>query len=202
MPTIAEQFLETEQAANALLDELECLKTETQNYSTASRTLDAAGQSLNGLVNETTDLAEGVRDVVLALREIGTPNLLEGLEGLAMRYTEHAEKLQSLNELVRQSADRTSAASTTVETAIGSLESKLDRHAKATEQLLQGITAGHARLEDILVAADRCTATLLQGITAGHARLLQSVRWATWAASATVAFSVITFVYLLMRHPW
>src|SRR5439155_10044163 len=109
MTTIAEQFLTTEQAANALLDELENLKAETQHYSTASMALDAAGRSLSSLAGDTADLAARVRDLVLASREIGTERLLEGLDGLITRCAEHADKLQGLDQLLRHSAEKTSA---------------------------------------------------------------------------------------------
>ncbi len=122
MPTIAEQFLTTEQAASALLDELENHKAETQHYTTASMALDAAGRSLSGLANETTDLAARVRDLVLATKEIGTERLLEGLDGLTTRCTEHADKLHELDELVRHFAENTSATSAAVEALAACLQ--------------------------------------------------------------------------------
>src|SRR6266852_8026011 len=115
MPTIAEQFLNTEQAANDLLDELENLKAETQHYSTASMALDADGRSLSTLANQTADLAARVRDLVLASKEIGTERLLEGLAGLTTRHAEHADKLQGLDQLVRHSAENAHAAGAAIE---------------------------------------------------------------------------------------
>src|SRR6266851_2637862 len=122
MTTIAEQFLTTEHAANALLDELENLKAETQHYSTASMALDAAGRSLSSLAGDTADLATRVRDLVLASREIGTERLLEGLDGLNARNSEHADKLQSLAELVRHSAEKASATGSAVEALAACLQ--------------------------------------------------------------------------------
>ena len=122
MTTIAEQFLNTEQAANDLLDELENLKAETQHYSTASMALDAAGRSLSSLAGDTADLATRVRDLVLASREIGTERLLEGLDGLNARNSEHADRLQSLAELVRHSAEKASATGSAVEALAACLQ--------------------------------------------------------------------------------
>src|SRR5438132_6744075 len=105
MATIAEQFLITEQAASALLDELENLKAETQHYSSASMALDAAGRSLSSLAKETADLATRTHDLVLATNEIGTVQLIEGMDRLATRCTEHAVKLQSLDQFVHHAAE-------------------------------------------------------------------------------------------------
>jgi|SRR5438309_1005952 len=176
MTTIAEQFLTTEQAANALLDELENLKAETQHYSTASMALDAAGRSLSSLAGDTADLAARVRDLVLASREIGTERLLEGLDRLTTRGAEQKEKLQELDNLVRHALTQLQGQSDTLASSVNGLGLKLDGAAAATERRLQGLESATARL-------------------------LQSVRMATWTALAVFAASLATLLYLLIgRH--
>jgi len=162
MPTIAEQFLTTEQAASALLDELENLKAETQHYTTASMALDAAGRSLSGLANETTDLAARVRDLVLASKEIGTERLLEGLDGLTTRGTEHADKLQRLDQLVRSFSENTSATSAAVEALAARLQ--------------QGQAETDNSLKQVLTRVDYVSASVIssdQKIDAAHTALTE-----------------------------
>jgi hypothetical protein len=99
MPTTIERFLKTEQAASTLLDELGQLKSETQHYSSASRALDDASRSLSELAAGATELVTDARDVVVAMREIGTPQLLESLEWLRARSEEQMTQMQDLGEM-------------------------------------------------------------------------------------------------------
>jgi chromosome segregation ATPase len=165
MPSIAEQFLITEQAASALLDELENLKAETQHYSTASMALDAAGRSLSGLANETADLAARTRDLVLATKEIGTERLLEELDGLTTRSTAQADKLQRLDQLVRGLSENTSAASAAVEALSVCLQQKQAETDNCLKQVLTRVDHVGASLIscDQKIDAARTTLTELKG---------------------------------------
>lgn len=157
MATVAEQFLKTEQATNALLEELENLRSETRHYSTAASSLETAGRNLSALASEATSLSASVRETVLSLKEIGTAQLLEGLEGLANRYSEHAAQLRGLGDLVAKSTTSLTATDSTIR----SLASDLKRgHDEITSLLKQGLS----RIDHVgtaLIAADQKTAQLL-----------------------------------------
>src|SRR5947209_2129554 len=165
MTTIAERFLTTEQAANALLDELENLKAETQHYSTASMALDAAGRSLSSLAGDTADLAARVRDLVLASREIGTERLLEGLDRLTTRGAEQKEKLQELDDLVRHAAETASAAGAAIVALAAAFQhghAETDRKIGQAQDLLEGIN-GALATADRKIDAAHTALTQLQG---------------------------------------
>jgi chromosome segregation ATPase len=157
MATVAEQFLRTEQAANALLEELESLRSETRHYSTAASSLETAGRSLSALASEATSLSASMRETVLSLKEIGTAQLLEGLERLAERYNEHAVQLQGLGDLVRQSTTSMTATASTIRSLAGDLK---QGHAEITSLLKQALS----RIDHVgtaLITADQKTAQLL-----------------------------------------
>lgn len=144
MATIAEQFLKTEQAASALLDELGQLRSETKHYSSAASALDDASRSLGELAGKATELVTDVRNVVVAMQEIGTPELLERLERLTARSEEQVGQLQDLRECVQRLTEKVdvllpavSAIPDRLATSLGPIESRLDAIAGATEQLLQ-----------------------------------------------------------------
>jgi chromosome segregation ATPase len=169
MPTIAEQFLTTEQAASALLDELESLKAETEHYGTASMALDAAGRSLSSLASETSDLAGRVRDLVLASREIGTERLLEGLDGLTTRCTEHANLLQSVDQRARDAADAASAAGV----ATQALATDLQQRQAGTDDALKEVFTRMDHAQAVLEGLNGTTLTSDGKLDAAHAALSQ-----------------------------
>jgi hypothetical protein len=144
MPTIAEQFLETEQAASALLDELTQLKAQTRHYSAAAGALDDASRSLSEVAAHAAELVTTTRDVVVSMREIGTPQLLEKLVWLSARYEEQQGQLQEMHSAVQSVTDGVASISSTLDTvsqrleaSMNSVGSKLETVMAATERLLE-----------------------------------------------------------------
>ena len=77
-----QQFLQAEEEASRLVEELTRLKQEIQHYSAASHSLDEAGARIGSLVDEVSKATTGVGDVIKTLREIGTPELLDRLSAI------------------------------------------------------------------------------------------------------------------------
>jgi hypothetical protein len=76
------KFLQAEDEASRLVDELSRLRKETEAYSAAGRALEEAVHQLGTLVKEVSGAAGGVKEVATTLREIGTPALLRAQEAL------------------------------------------------------------------------------------------------------------------------
>lgn len=81
----AESFLEAEEQANRLVEELVRLKQEVESYAVARQTLDGAAQRVKGLLDPMTEAASRMRDVVSALERIGTPQILQAQQELLAR---------------------------------------------------------------------------------------------------------------------
>jgi len=75
-----ETFLEAEEAANRVVEELSKLKTETESYRTARSALDKAGTDMARLAGNLADAAQRLDAVIQTLRNIGTPELLRAQE--------------------------------------------------------------------------------------------------------------------------
>jgi chromosome segregation ATPase len=136
MSPVAEQFVNVEQAANALVAELECLKAETQHYSAAAASLELAGQRLGSLAVEATSLSSRAGETMAVLKEIGTPQLLSGLEALTARYTEHADRLVALDQLIRDATKQTSEASNSIQALVKDLRQGNSETGNSLKQIL------------------------------------------------------------------
>jgi hypothetical protein len=77
-----QQFLQAEEEASRLVEELARLKEEIQHYSDASHGLDEAVGHVGSLIGEVTKATGAVGNVIKTLREIGTPELLDRLDTL------------------------------------------------------------------------------------------------------------------------
>lgn len=216
MPTIAEQFLKTEQAAHALLEELERLREETQHYSAAARTLDAAGNSLGHLVQETSDLARGVHEVILTLREIGTTRIHECLATLGEEARAHTQRLcaletalgnqqaqlatmsqgahecaDQLRALERLLQDLAKALSITGQAIEVSIDTKQQAVQTVMEEALRNIRADGANIRTV-------TEEGFRSARAGSSELFKWVRMAVWMACASLLASTFALVVLLV----
>lgn len=86
-----QRFLDEEEAASKLVDELKQLRQETESYTASRDALSEVGEKLAALVIRTEDLVSSTKDTITTLGEIGTPQLLEGQRELR-------EELRSLTQ--------------------------------------------------------------------------------------------------------
>lgn len=78
-----ERLLDSEQVLNDLVKELDLLKNEVEGFRDAKVTLNQTGQGLTNAASSLQALSGRVESVSNALREIGTPELLQMQEKLA-----------------------------------------------------------------------------------------------------------------------
>src|SRR5687768_5344380 len=101
--TITDRFLEVEQETSELLSVLQALRTETEHYSRASRTVDEAAQHVQSLAEPLTAAAAGLDSVVHVLQEIGTPEILRRQEALQEDVARIVDLLSRTQEAVSSS---------------------------------------------------------------------------------------------------
>ena len=106
-------FLQAEENAHRLVEELTRLKSEADSYKGARKALDQAADGVSTLVGSLGDIAGRLGVVVETLGSIGTPELLRGHEAIigeltALRQNVSATQ-QSIMEAVTQNASRLSA---------------------------------------------------------------------------------------------
>jgi DNA repair exonuclease SbcCD ATPase subunit len=76
----ADRFLEAEDQATRLVEELSQLKNEAASHASSSAALEATAASLEDLASRVEGLATQVGETVRAARELGIPGLLEQQE--------------------------------------------------------------------------------------------------------------------------
>jgi len=81
------KFLEAEETAEKLVQNMKKLNSEAMSYKTATKELDKTRQRLIGLADSTQRVANGSLDVIRTLKEIGGPKILSSLEKLENNTT-------------------------------------------------------------------------------------------------------------------
>jgi chromosome segregation ATPase len=195
MPTIAEQFLKAEQAADALVDELTSLKKETQHYRDAAATLDATGRHLGDLAARTAGLAERVGEVVESLREIGTQHFLEKLDTLSACSTAQGKGLDAIQQRLRAAADTAELDRRAIESAIVGVRAEVDGQARTSQQWLQKVENAVAEIGTKVEEQQTGFNTRLQNME-NRARFFAYVATGTAIAAAVSSLATLLFVYL------
>jgi hypothetical protein len=100
----ADNFLRAEQSAQALVEALTQLKTETISYKTSTTELDAVRRKLVGLIDSVQAVAKGSHEVVRILKEVGGPEILRSIDGLSKILDEkslgHSRQVERLKIFV------------------------------------------------------------------------------------------------------
>ena len=89
----AAKFLELENSASQLLDELDRLREEMKHYGQASASLDAAQAGLTGLTSAVAVAAEQLQSLVTGLRDVGMPELLDRMNAIEDQLSEARSRL-------------------------------------------------------------------------------------------------------------
>ena len=84
----AARFLELENSASRLLDELEKLRQETSNYEQASTSLETVEQNIRGLATSLGSVTEELQSLVTGLRDVGMPELLDRMNAMEAQLIE------------------------------------------------------------------------------------------------------------------
>lgn len=109
--TPIQDFLEAEDKARELLDELVRLKESVQSYRNAGQALNQAAAAIEDLAGRLQSLVGGIGDILEALRSIGTPELLQRLDGvvqlMAQRFHELEAECESAKREISQRQEET-----------------------------------------------------------------------------------------------
>lgn len=96
----AEQFLNTEQAAEELVTTLEKLRAEVQSFGSATQELAATRKKLEGFIDSCREIAADTNAIVKEIRKIGGPELFSRMDQLESVINARARKLQVLVVIV------------------------------------------------------------------------------------------------------
>lgn len=105
--TSVDDFLQAEEQAHRLVEQLDQLAQEMAHYKAAHEALDDAGANLGAFTSHLGSLTEDVGEVMEALRSIGTPEILRAQKEIARA---HSQEIQNLDNALREQADQTRAA--------------------------------------------------------------------------------------------
>ena len=94
----ASKFLNLERQAELVLEELEKLRGETSNYSTAATGLETAIKHISTVSDHLNELNGKIMDVIETLRNIGTPELLANSKAVQDEVKRLKTETQSLHE--------------------------------------------------------------------------------------------------------
>jgi hypothetical protein len=94
-----ERFLQAEEQADRLVAQLQELKVKIEAHGEAATSLGEARDGIQSLVGDLAVSAEGMRDVIEKLSQIGTPAIIEGL---ATTRTELTSQLNAQYERIRR----------------------------------------------------------------------------------------------------
>ena len=103
MATDVKRLVDAEQAVQDLLSELGALRAETEHYSSAAKSLLDTRQDLCDLCQRTSELAGAAHESVAAVKEIGTPVLLDRLD----EVTECCQQTQTASSGANEAASAT-----------------------------------------------------------------------------------------------
>lgn len=131
-PGSVETFMEVEEEASRLVEELTRLKAETESYRTARSALDEASTGVARLAGELADAAQRLDGVIQTLRSIGTPELLRAQEAAT---AEVAALRAELTETRRTVDASVAAQRETLDSTASELRASVDRAARAVSSL-------------------------------------------------------------------
>jgi len=94
----ASKFLNLERQAELVLEELEKLRDETSNYSTAATGLENAINHISTVSDHLNELSGKIKDVIEILRNIGTPELLANSQAVQYEVQRLKTEVKGLHE--------------------------------------------------------------------------------------------------------
>jgi len=86
----ARMFLEAEETAEKIVQNLKQLHNEITSYQTATKELDAVRQRLSGLIESIEKVASGSYEVIKILKEIGGPEILNRITNVENKVSEES----------------------------------------------------------------------------------------------------------------
>jgi lysozyme family protein len=109
MPTEVESFLRAEDAVNALLLNVDQLKTEVEGYARAKTSLEDVRSQLSNVIRSLGSIAEQTVAVVQAMEKVGTPQILHEMAALTTLNERSLRAVDSMEKGLESSAARLEA---------------------------------------------------------------------------------------------
>jgi len=143
------RFLEIEEEATRLVEELTRLRQETESYASAKNAIGTAGEQVASAAGALQRTAESSVAVVQSLREIGTPELLTNQQAMEARIETVGE---TLNEGIGQLSEQISEVSSAVSELRKSLGTALVELQKSSSTIRNTVLAVALGLAAVIVA--------------------------------------------------
>ena len=137
---MSESLLSAEQAIRDLLGKLQDFKDQTEGYSAARDSLQNTSKSLNDLIDNTSTLSEKALDATVALKEIGTPEILAKVAELATGIQEAVQVIRASATSISNQGEK-----------IGEIEQSLKQVQEQNEHRAQKIQEDIAGLCSIVM---------------------------------------------------
>ena len=137
---MSESLLSAEQAIRDLLGKLQDLKDQTEGYSAARDSLQNTNKSLNDLIDNTRTLSEKALDATVALKEIGTPEILAKVAELATGIQEAVQVIRASATSISNQGEK-----------IGEIEQSLKQVQEQNEHRAQRVQEDIAKLRNIVM---------------------------------------------------
>jgi len=144
-PDGAERFLQLENSATELLEELEQLNQGTRHYNEAAASMESVESSVKGLTDALTSVSKQLEGVIVGLRDVGLPAVLDRTQSLESELASANIELQSVRRSVQESSSKLEAELTGTRTEIRSLQQSCSEIMTSLEDL--GLNLGE-KLEE------------------------------------------------------
>jgi chromosome segregation ATPase len=195
-------FLDLEEQASRLVDELDALRSETESYAAADRDLRNASRSISELTDELRRVATEVGSSAQAMRSIGTAELLAGLKSVTSRTellqadlarlsTDLQTHVQTLQHRSDDFASGHAAAIASVDVSVTALKQQIDQTAGSMERRI-------STLEDQVLNAVHSFDSRLQESAAATATRIAQLRTTQSVGLAVIIALLIVIVVLVV----
>lgn len=200
--TATATFLRAEEAASRLAEELKRLDAESQRYSEAATTLRAAGEQLKTLADAVRGNTQQTTEVVTAIRSVGSPAIIDGLNlvnGTAGEAREAIQRaLTAISDLARLNVEHGQQLGdirSTVVNELAAMRVAANDHAEKTRSAIERVgSASTAASKTANQELSSIRSALKDSSDQVNRRLGLALMLAGLAAVAAAAAAVASFV--------
>ena len=188
MANEVDELLTAEEAVQDVLKELHALKEEVGGYESAKQSLEAVRQSLDALVERTSNLADSATTM---LGKIGTPEIIARVEHIKQAVTESA--IDSANQMLEIIARSERIKLSIVESAAESTK-QMRENMTRSESIKLAITKFAEKSEKQMPEIIVRTESIKQTITESAAESGKQVKSMKSTATAGLRISIVSLL--------
>lgn len=190
-------FLDAEEAAKELVAALEALKTETEGYINAERSLRESGERIAAMAGRLEELSLRSADALNVVKSAGGPQIVEELRGISPVLQTQSEILAEYGESLSAQAEKSARISSALEDQSKTLANHgqtLTAMAADSAQLREMAQRSNDELTTIRGEQSQATAALRATVMAVQSRIQLLVGS---VAFLTVIVLILTIVLLV-----